>query len=244
MIDAVTGQTFRADAAGFPSGASVGVQIRDEDATVIVARTTAGVIEIAPGSGLYATDSLVAPAPGSYLVVFDDGQRFADEPLTVTAAPTGGEVIAALGYRPTVQDVADLIRERTSDTNSDEVGTFTPNTRPTNEGVERIITDTLPDTYDIVGADPSTAVSIGARRLAALSAAMQTELTYFGSQVAAGRSPYKELKELYNERLAALKELLTTAGEDDLPGNDDDGPMPEFSFPPPTECRARGGWEW
>jgi hypothetical protein len=55
-------------------------------------------------------------------------------------------------------------------------------------------------------------------KLAALGVALEVELTYFPEQVATGRSPYEQLKALYDER---FKQMLSLLGLD----TDDSGTL-------------------
>jgi phage gp36-like protein len=85
------GATFTAELLGFTPGlvGTVGVRIERADGTTYTARTTAGIVEIEPGSGDY-TKTLTAPTvKGSYVILWDDGAAapntlFASEELEVT----------------------------------------------------------------------------------------------------------------------------------------------------------------
>lgn len=112
--------------------------------------------------------------------------------------------------RPTVDDVALLLRARTKDSHGNEVGTFDDDTRPTAEQVEEQI-DTavalvgmrLPPTDQLpVALQPAVAA------LVAYRAALRIEKSYFPEQVRSDRSAYDQLKEEYTDDLAALQEAL------------------------------------
>lgn len=118
--------------------------------------------------------------------------------------------------RPSVDDVALLLRARTKDSNGNEVGTFDDDTRPTAEQVEEQIdaavslvgmrlppTDQLPDSLQ-------SAVAT----LVAYRAALRIEKSYFPEQVRSERSAYAELLEEYRDDLQALQEaLISGVGE-------------------------------
>jgi hypothetical protein len=115
--------------------------------------------------------------------------------------------------RPSVDDVALLLRARTKDSEGREVGTFTEDTRPTADDVEAQIDAalglvtvrlpaTIPDRWQ--GAVSS---------LVAYRAALRIEKSYFPEQVHSDRSPYDELREEYNDDLTALLEALAGAGD-------------------------------
>jgi hypothetical protein len=88
-IYAQKGASFEATAQGFNTGldGTLGVRIIDNVGGTTLARTTAGISELTPGSGLYGV-TLVAPQiVGEYTVVWDDGtagpEHTAAESLTV-----------------------------------------------------------------------------------------------------------------------------------------------------------------
>jgi head-tail adaptor len=87
MIETTSGATFTAVAEDADPGlvGTIGVAIEDADANVISARTTDGIVEVAPG--VYVKDDLVAPNdPGTFLVIWDDETDFASEELVVSAS--------------------------------------------------------------------------------------------------------------------------------------------------------------
>lgn len=80
------GATFAATAEGFDTGlaGTLGVRIEETDGTTHTARTTAGIVEVEAGSGVYAKADLVAPATrGTYVLLWDDGTTFAAEELRI-----------------------------------------------------------------------------------------------------------------------------------------------------------------
>lgn len=122
-------------------------------------------------------------------------------------------------WAPNVRDVGAWVRARTKDIYGNELGTFNENTRPTGDEVAILINDTLDDLSTVIGVDVAEAFLSRARAVAALGSALSVELTYFPEQVAQGRSPYRELKELYDQRLGRLLTALTASGaETNAPG--------------------------
>jgi hypothetical protein len=116
--------------------------------------------------------------------------------------------------RPTVDDVASLIRARTKNDQGREVGTFDDSTRPTAAQVETHITNAvslLASRWPVV-LDESFAPAV--RALTAYRAAMQIEKSYFPEQVRSDRSAYDQLREEYQDDLAALMDALGAGGED------------------------------
>jgi hypothetical protein len=151
-----------------------------------------------------------------------------------------------LPFRPEVQDVADLLRARTKDEDSTELGEFTDATRPTADGVERLITRALAEVIARLGGLPEAPSPftleepfwLAARTLVGLYAAMLVELSYFPEQVRTDRSAYPEYERLFNDGLEQLADAIRGRG----PGGTN-----TYSVPIYTELTAsggRGGWDW
>jgi hypothetical protein len=178
-------------------------------------------------------------APGLwYRIVFVDGTGDEEQPTDPVTIP------ADLPYRPSVVKVASWLRERTY-VNSTQQGTFTASTNPTGDQVEEVIDTALllpGGVYSLVGSAPAAALERVAREAAALKAAMLVELSYFGSQVNAGRSPYKELSDLYKDAIVELKALKLSLGADGEPGTTDDEGIaePSYSFGMEGGCHVPG----
>lgn len=130
-----------------------------------------------------------------------------------------------------VRDVGSILRSRTKDTEGNELGTFTENTRPTEEQVLSLINNAVGDLSSAVGSDIPEAYWAQAAAVAVYKTAMLVELSYFPEQVAQGRSPYEQLKGVYSEALANLKAALNEAGEN-VPGDAAGAPSPpSYAFP-------------
>lgn len=110
---------------------------------------------------------------GSYRVVWVDPDGVeVDEPLIID------------GWRPSIADVAALLRARTRDSDGNELGTFTDDgeTRPTAADVQTLIDHAVADVEgNIVGVLPAR-MYVTARMLAALGAALLVEGSYFAEQ--------------------------------------------------------------
>lgn len=121
-------------------------------------------------------------------------------------------------YTPEVPAVAAFLRARTKTEGGEEAGTFNPaaywtdnsgrGTRPTAEQATEQIANAIGDISGIVGEDIDERFHEPAKRVVALRAALLIELSYFPEQVATGRSPYAQLKELYDEAWGNLKSAL------------------------------------
>lgn len=126
------------------------------------------------------------------------------------------------------------MRARTKTRGGSEAGTFNPasavgtndETRPTAEGVEEQIQTALGDVSGTIGSDIETQYFEPARRVTALRAALLIELSYWPEQVNSDRSPYDQLKVLYDE---AWENLLSSMG---ISTDDDGGAVPaDAGFP-------------
>jgi len=111
-------------------------------------------------------------------------------------------------WRPTVDDVAALIRSRTKDAAMNEVGTFTADTRPTDAEVEQLITNGMAKIASRVGWDLPADSWPEAVHLVALFAACEAELSYFPEQIRTDRSAYQQLWEIFTYDLDAFVEMV------------------------------------
>lgn len=133
-------------------------------------------------------------------------------------------------YTPSAADVGAVLRARTKDVNGNEVGTFTPETRPTLVEVDLLIARALGRVSTRFGDDLPEERHDDARSLAAIYTAMLIELSYFPEQVATGRSPYNQLRDLYNDQLKELEDALGLGPGDTTIGSDAEL-MPKYFFP-------------
>lgn len=149
--------------------------------------------------------------------------------------------MATEDWAPTVADVGAVLRARTKDDAGNELGTFTEATRPTGAEVEHLIAGAGSDVASIAGdvvGDNETWTDAAplrdrARDLTALGTALVVELSYFPEQVATGRSPYAQLKTLYDERATRFAKALAAAGDPDVQDGDGAGALsPSTGFAP------------
>jgi len=113
-----------------------------------------------------------------------------------------------LPWRPTVDDVAALLRARTKDASGNELGTFTPDTRPTDVEVELLITNGCAKVASYVGWDlPDECVEEG-RHLATLVAAYEAELSYWPEQVLSNRSPASNYWAMFEANIAQFEVMV------------------------------------
>ena len=118
-------------------------------------------------------------------------------------------------FRPTVADVAALLRARTKDVNGNEVGTFNDDTRPTSAQAANIIETACGEVQTVMGVGPPAYLAEAAQALSALRAAMLIELSYFPEQVRSDRSAYPEYASMYDSQSAALVSAASGAAPGD-----------------------------
>ena len=121
-------------------------------------------------------------------------------------------------FIPTVADVAALIRARTKDTNGNEVGTFTADTRPTDAQAQEAIDHALAALHEKVGEVGDLCADV-ARMAATYGAAAEIELSYFPEQARTDRSPYTYLLTRYDALLDGVVQCVLG----NLPSDDGDG---------------------
>jgi hypothetical protein len=118
-------------------------------------------------------------------------------------------------YTPSLEDVAAIIPTRTADDVGDLKETFDDETAPTAAQVTRLINGAVRKLAPKLGENlpaGSDELIPAAKNLAALLSAMSVELTYFPRQVGSGESPYRQLKEKYDEDLKDLMLEIEQAG--------------------------------
>jgi len=175
------------------------------------------------------TTELATLVEGWYYVEFEDatGDKSPTEPIHNVQDP-------AAGFLPLVSDVGAILRARTKDSNGNELGTFTTTTRPTFNQVQILISDAARDVTGLVDYDIPEESYPQARSVIALGAALLVELSYFPEQVASNRSPYDQLKALYDERLERLLTAVTREQAEDATGDETSAGSVHYAFPPVT----------
>jgi hypothetical protein len=141
-------------------------------------------------------------------------------------------VPAPVAGRPTVEQVALLLRARTKDSNGTEVGTFDDDTRPTGDQVEEQIDAAMALVgirFAPVGDMPTEAQTAFAT-LVAYRAALRVEKSYFPEQVRSDRSAYAQLREEYLDDLQAFTDAMTGGGGEGALTSYDFGEVPVGSW--------------
>jgi hypothetical protein len=152
---------------------------------------------------------------------------------------------------PTVDQVAALLRARTQDQHDDEIGTFTSDTRPTDEQVEALIVQASSVVYGTTGSlddlqcSNAEDIQTQSAHWIALFAAMLVELSYFPEQVDSDRSAFQYYKELWDAEVGGFKSYTESVTE--CIGGEVDPtagvgiPNPSFSFP--VDAGGMVGWQ-
>lgn len=140
-------------------------------------------------------------------------------------------------YAPTLADVGNLLRARTTDGDGNELGTFTPNTTPTSDEAGNIIQEAVDEMSGRLGDDIPPRLFKPAKAITTLLAAMNVELTYYPEQVRSGKSAY----EAYERRVTSALDRpgwLVKAVKDESSGGEggpaDDDAVPMFYFDDPV----------
>lgn len=142
--------------------------------------------------------------------------------------------------RPSVEDVAQILRARTKTMEGREEGTFTDETRPTAAQVEEEIDSSLGLVAIRLPYTWSDVYSPAIASLVAYRAALRIEKSYFPEQVRSDRSAYEQLKEEYTEDLTALTDAL--AGSSESPAGA--AGTRAHSEPTPTYLSVYGRWPY
>lgn len=178
-------------------------------------------------------------ADGWYQVIFSD----LDGDLLLPTVPMQAPQPLPQNYVPQIQDVGSILRTRTLIENGEYLGTFTPATRPTGAQVQNLIALAVPELASMVGDTVPNQFIVHAQYLVALKAAMHVELAYYPEQIAANKSMYAQLKDLYDEGVKALLVGIEAAGDDGVldPGELGSALSPAYGFP--VNAGGLVGWD-
>jgi hypothetical protein len=131
-------------------------------------------------------------------------------------------------WKPQLTDVGAILRARTKDSVGNELGTFNAETRPTDQQVFILIGQGVSDVSMAIGGEVPPAYWQDAVNLAALATALKIELSYFPEQINTGRSPYPQLKQLFDDQLKRLIGAIEGG-----PNPQVGPPKPAYGFPVP-----------
>lgn len=244
MIYARPGHDFTALLEGAPTGmvGTLRVKLLKTDGTDATAWSTAGIIEIGSTGNYIAVRT--APAveqPTDFILLWNKDPVNVTEDVHVAWEPPGAETDPLnISWRPSLAEVAALLRTRTKDNMGTELGTFTADTRPTAAEVEQLTSLATAHVASRVGLEPCrTALESRARGLAALYTAMLIELSYFPEQVGTDVSPYNQYRDLFDDGIKALiTDVAETCGG--VPEAGESGALPVFDFTQPVTPLGKG----
>jgi len=149
---------------------------------------------------------------GWYQIIFLDASGDQSQPTV----PVQNVIDETSVYAPTVSQVAALLRARTKNAFSVELGNFTDETRPTDEQVRDIIPQAMQDVATAVGSPIPAVYRAEALALSALRAAMLIELGYFPEQIVTGRSPFEQMRLMYEDQIERLVVRVSAVGDPEL----------------------------
>ena len=198
----------------------------------------------APNDDQYVL-TFTRPSPGGDYVLrwIVPGVGNDDRPFSTQDAIPGTSA-----FVPTVDDVGALIRTRTKDQFGNELGTFTADTRPTDDQVLVLIGQA----YDYVTARVDTDLPeeswSPARSCVALKAAMLVELSYWPDQIPLNQSPYSMLRQEFEGangdggEMAGLVQSVTRENEELVAGETPQTNSAQYSFEDPNTVGMRTTW--
>lgn len=233
MIEARPGEIFHHPVSDLPPGlvGTITYELYDIDGVAVIPETIVGVVEPRPGTYVFTG---TAPSPveeTAYFGKFDpkDGSDPLEEAVHVTAVrtinvPLGGAV-------PSVPDIGERLHLRTITRGQNYVGTFTDETKPKENQVLGLIAKAYRHVTSKTGDPVPEKFQYDVRNMVEIYTAMLIELSYYPDQIREGRSPYPELKKLYDEGMIALLESLGAEGAsavDEVPAANAE---PAYAFP-------------
>jgi hypothetical protein len=219
MIQVLPGTSYEATLSGAPPDlvGVIGVQLVDGEGTVVEARSTAGIVESPPDSGVYTVTRNAPAAGGTFLVTWDTGG--ADPVFTVEELLVTGSI----GTVPSVDEVALLLRTRTvkgtntglgADSGSGDFTTFDSTTRPTRNEVTSIIGTAYSAMLGRLRVPLITSQHESFKHVVMLYAAILIEVSFFRESV------NEELLQIWRDEIAEVLEGIATKTEAEQPGAD------------------------
>jgi hypothetical protein len=132
--------------------------------------------------------------------------------------------MAEATFKPTVDEVAALIRARTKIPGGGEAGTFNDVTRPTKAEVEAIIGQAVDHVAAAIGGQPcNDQLTQSATAAASMLAAILIEASYWPEQAEARGSTAARLESLYDKRMKSLSAAVAEECGGQGTGGSEDG---------------------
>lgn len=204
--------------------------VRIEEALVSTGPWTAlPDLAIAPGGTPQDPDPVSFSTDDATLEVGWYRVRFVDA-TDSTSAPSEPVLNSPNYDLPTVRDVGMRLHMRTITAQQQYLGTFTDDTLPTGEQVEAYLRAAHNEVYGRVGAQTDPVKIRKANETIIIYASMLIELSHFADQIRQGRSPYEELKKLFDANISSLLGL-TEDGGPTTPPDETGYKQPSYGFP-------------
>jgi hypothetical protein len=219
--------------------------LRQDTMLPITIPSQAGVVQQPPPDDDQYILTFTRPSPGGDYVLrwIVPGLGDLDQPFSTHDAIPGTSA-----FVPTVDDVGALIRTRTKDRFGNELGTFTADTRPTDDQVLVLVGQA----YDYVTARVDTDLPEeswrAARSCIALKAAMMVELSYWPDQIPLNQSPYASLRLEFEGangdggQMAGLVQSVVRENEELVSGETAQTNSPQYNFTNDYPVGMRTSW--
>lgn len=132
--------------------------------------------------------------------------------------------MAEATFKPTVEEVAALIRARTKIPGGGEAGTFNEVTRPTKPEAEAIIEQAVDHVAAAIGGEPcNDQLKQSATAAASMLAAVIIETSYWPEQAEARGSAAARLEKLFDSRMKSLSAAVAEECGGQGTGGSEDG---------------------
>ena len=170
-----------------------------------------------------------ALSTGWFRLVFLDPSNN-ESPPTEPVLDDGSDTPTSVS-RPNTQAVANLLTTRTRTVGGEVIGDFSAATTPTKAQVESRIAEAYNFVIGRFGDIDDPFLSAKATHLIAIYSAMMVELSYYPEQINNDRSPYRELKKLFDDGMDELYETLFPEADDGGPTGPGFAMTPDYGFP-------------
>jgi|SRR5215831_7823202 len=185
----------------------------------------------------YITTEKATLDTGWYQITFLDATGDVQQPV----APLWSGPDETSGYLPQISDIGAVMTARTKDAHGNYLGTFTTDTRPTDDEVRRLIDISA----DEVTMSIDTDIPVGAyqfvRAAIIWKTAMAIELSFFPEQVGSTGSPYDRMLSMYNSSMDKLGTAVNREWMESITGDETYGGANVMfgGFPPSDNLMSR-----
>lgn len=133
---------------------------------------------------------------------------------------------------PDIANVSALLRTRTKDDVGNETGVFSANTRPTLASATALLNKAKGIVVGKIGtSEPCTSeLATDAAGVIEQRCALMIELSYFSEQINTNRSPYEQIKALYDQDLKDLIEAIAEQCGSGIGEPGTNGQLPSYDY--------------